>query len=145
MNNENPSIKEEVKKIKVKDRRVLIWGFLVLLSYLIYWVNFKEEFLIEKKSPSGENEVVINEYGNGILLGSQTVKIYFKEDGKTKKTKKIDVDNFLESNHASRYNIAWRNDNTALISMEFQNSGRKLEYNFSNDTIEIDTIDRAGY
>ena len=42
MNNEDPSIKEEVKKIKKKDRRVLVWGFLVLLSYLIYWVNFKE-------------------------------------------------------------------------------------------------------
>jgi len=36
MNNENPSIKEEVKKIKEKDRRVLIWGFLVLLSCSIY-------------------------------------------------------------------------------------------------------------
>ncbi|NYF24351.1 hypothetical protein [Sporosarcina sp. JAI121] len=145
MNNEDPSIKEDIKKIKEKDRRVLFWGFLVLLSYLIYWVNFKEEFLIEKKSPSRENEVIINEYGNGILMGSQTVKIYFKEDGETKKTKKIDIDNDMQSNHASRYNIAWKNDNTALLSMEFENSTRYLEYNFSNNTIEIDIVDESGY
>ena len=51
----------------------------------------------------------------------------------------------MQSYHASRYNIAWRNDNIALISMEFENSTRNLEYNFSNNTIEIDIVDELGY
>lgn len=78
--------------------KVLTFGFLVLLSYLIYWGYFEENLLIEKKSTSGDKEVIINEYGNDIIIGSPAVKIYFEKDGKTKKTKKIDVDNLKESN-----------------------------------------------
>jgi len=139
----NPNSNENFIEVDVKKKtfKILIFGFFVaffiLLSYVIYWAYFEESLLTSKLSPSGKSEVIINEYGNNIVGGSDTIKIYFKQDGKTKKTKKVDV-SLMESNHKEGYRIAWMDENRVSISMGFENSIQGLKYNFSTRDIEFE-------
>ena len=121
MNNPNSNenfIEADVKKRIKKTLKMLILGFFVaffiLLSYVVYWGFFEESLLTSKLSPSGKSEVVINEYGNDFVGGSDTIKIYFKQDGITKQTKKVDV-SLMESNHRERYNIVWLDENRVVV------------------------------
>ncbi|GEM_PF-3813329 len=141
MNNPNSNENFIEADVKKKTFKILIFGFFVaffiLLSYVIYWAYFEESLLTSKLSPSGKSEVIINEYGNNIVGGSDTIKIYFKQDGKTKKTKKVDV-SLMESNHKEGYRIAWMDENRVSISMGFENSIQGLKYNFSTRDIEFE-------
>lgn len=121
----------------MKTLKVLMISFVVLFAYFIYWLYFEENRLLEKVSPSGENSVIINEYGNW-PLGAQTVKIYFKEDGKTKKAKKINLHHLKESNHAQRYNIVWRDENTVSIAIVFESAVQSVDYNFSSNSLKME-------
>lgn len=137
LNNNDISAQEEIRKIKKQSLKVWIFWFLAFLLYLIYWVNFEEDTLVESKSPFGDREVIINEVGNWFLLDSDTIKIYFKEAGRTRNFKKVDVDNFRESNSKERYNIVWRDGGKVSITMVFEKSIQGLDYNFSTNTIEM--------
>lgn len=134
------AIEEEMSATKKQTLKVLMIGlltsFLILLSYVIYWFFFKESLLTSKSSPSGENEVVINEYGNGIVGGSDTVKIYFKQDGKTRNIKKVDV-SLMPSNHKEMYHIVWLDENRVSISILLENASKGLNYNYSTQTLEF--------
>jgi len=138
LNSNENFIEADVKK---KTFKVLIFGFLagffILLSYLIYWGYFEESLLTSKLSPSGKSEVVINEYGNSIVGGSDTIKIYFKQDGKTKKIKKVDV-SLMGSNHKENYSITWMDENRVSISMVLKNSNQGMQYNFLTRDIEFE-------
>lgn len=79
--------------------------FLGYIIFFIYWIYFEESLLVESKSPYADKEVTINEVGNWII-DSGTIKVYyFKQVGKTRKIKKIDLDILWESNTKERYNI----------------------------------------
>ena len=137
--NINENFFGEVKKkktIKHFSMGVLI-VFFILLSYVVYWFYFEESLLTSKLSPSGKSEVVINEYGNRIVGGSETVKIYFKQNGKTQKTRKVDV-RLMESNNKELYNIVWVDENRVSISIVFEKSIQGLKYNFSTRDIEFE-------
>lgn len=58
-----------------------------------------------KLSPSGKYEVIINEYRGSIIGGSDTIKIYFKQEGKIRQFQKVDGSS-MKFNHDSLYNIA---------------------------------------
>ncbi|BAK16583.1 hypothetical protein SSIL_2160 [Solibacillus silvestris StLB046] len=50
LNNEK-SIQEEIRAVKKQTFKVLGFGFLVILFFLIYWIYFEENLLVESKSP----------------------------------------------------------------------------------------------
>lgn len=139
MNNLNSekSIQEEIRAVKKQTLKVLGFGFMVILFFLIYWIYFEESLLVESKSPDDDKEVIINEVGNWII-DSGTIKIYFKQDGKTRKVKKIDLDIRWEPNTKERYNVTWKDEeNKVSIAIEFEQSAQILEYSFYTNHIEI--------
>ena len=141
MNNNENLIEEDIRKIKRHTFKGIMLGFLaafvILLSFIIYWMYFEESYLTSKLSPSGENEVVINEYGNDIISGSDTIKIYFKQEGKTRKFKKVDVSS-MKFNHESIYNIVWLDENRVSISIVCENTHQSVTYNFSTQILELE-------
>ncbi len=44
------------------------------------WIYFEESLSISKSSPSGKREVVIHEYENEFVGGSDMVKVYYKQE-----------------------------------------------------------------
>lgn len=122
--------------IKKQTIKGLFTGFLVVLLGLIYWVFLQPSILVAGTSPSGKNEVIIKEYGNGLIQGGN-VKFFFKTDGKTVKTKKVRVENIRESNHSRRFSFYWENADEVSVEMNFESLGKSLTYNFSNSNIEI--------
>ncbi|AOH54559.1 hypothetical protein ABE28_009375 [Peribacillus muralis] len=144
---EDNIIKEEIRVTKRKTFKTLIFSLLavllVSLSYGIYWIYFEQTFLTGSNSPDGNAEVEIYEYGNGLLRGSEAVKVYFSSDGKTIKTKKIRVDNLKESNHKERYNATWKNKENVTITMRFEKSTKTISYNFSTDVLIENKSDQS--
>ncbi|MEK4080203.1 hypothetical protein [Solibacillus sp. FSL K6-1126] len=141
LNNEK-SIQEEIRAVKKQTVKVLGFGFLVILFFLIYWIYFEENLLVESKSPYADKEVIINKVGNWIT-DSGTIKIYFKENGRTRNTKKIELEIFRESNHKGKYNIVWSVDNHVSIAMVFEKFIQSVDYNFSTNDIEIEKLDKT--
>ena len=136
LNNEK-SIQEEIRAVKKQTVKVLGFGFLVILFFLIYWIYFEENLLVESKSPYADKEVIINEVGNWII-DSGTIKVYFKQDGKTRKIKKIDLDILWESNTNERYNVTWKDEeNKVSIGIFFEQSVQFVEFDYYNNHVEI--------
>lgn len=143
LNNKGKTAQEEIKAIKKQAFRVLAFGFLCTLGIIIYWVYFEESLLVESKSPNEDKEVIINEVGNW-LIDSGTIKIYFKQDGKTRKVKKIDLDIRWEPNTKERYNVTWKDEeNKVSIGIEFEQSAQILEYSFYTNRIEINNREES--
>lgn len=94
-------------------------SFFGLLLYLIYWIYFEESLSISKSLPSGKREVVIHEYENEIVGGSDMVKVYYKQEGKTRRVQKVNV-SLMESNHQGNYHITWMDENRVTIPMVFK-------------------------
>ncbi|MFL0582822.1 hypothetical protein ACH0B6_09625 [Solibacillus silvestris] len=139
MNNLNnkKSIQEEIRAVKKQTVKVLGFGFLVILFFLIYWIYFEESLLVESKSPYADKEVIINKVGNWII-DSGTIKVYFKQDGKTRKIKKIDLDILWESNTKERYNVTWKDEeNKVSIGIFFEQSVQFVEFDYYNNHVEI--------
>ncbi|MBD8033335.1 MULTISPECIES: hypothetical protein [Solibacillus] len=136
--NKQKSIEEEIRDIKKQTLKVLTIIFLGILSSIIYWIYFEEDLLVESQSPFDDKKVIINEVGNWFIGGSNKIKIYFKEDGRTRNFKRVEVDNFRESNTKERYNIVWIDENRISIAMVFERSTQGLEYNFTTNSIEME-------
>lgn len=80
MNNSNSEklIQEEIRAVKKQTLKVLGFGFLVILFFLIYWIYFEESLLVESKSPDDDKEVIINKVGNWIT-DSGTLKFTLRK------------------------------------------------------------------
>lgn len=131
-------IEEETKKIKGQTIKGLLKMYSIFFILILYWVFLHPNNLVEKTSPSGEKEVIVKKYGRDLLKGG-FVSIVIKEDGKTKRRKRVRVDNKTESNHSDRYSITWRDDeNVVYVSMNFENSGKSLTYDYETSALKID-------
>lgn len=140
LNNKDKSIEEEIRAVKKQTLRVLAFGFVGILLFVIYWIYFEKSLIVESKSPDADREVIINKVGNWIT-DSGKIKIYFKENGRTRNIKKIDLDIFRESNHSGKYNIVWSGDDQVSIAMVFEKFIQSVDYNFSTNDIDLKKLD----
>ena len=140
LNNKDKSIEEEIRTVKKQTLRVLAFGFVGILLFVIYWIYFEKSLIVESKSPDADREVIINEVGNWIT-DSGKIKVYFKENGRTRNIKKIDLDIFRESNHSGKYNIVWSGDDQVSIAMVFEKFIQSVDYNFSTNEIKLEKLD----
>lgn len=140
LNNKDKSIEEEIRTVKKQTLRVLAFGFVGILLFVIYWIYFEKSLIVESKSPDADREVIINKVGNWIT-DSGKIKIYFKENGRTRNIKKIDLDIFRESNHSGKYNIVWSGDDQVSIAMVFEKFIQSVDYNFSTNDIDLKKLD----
>jgi hypothetical protein len=133
---------EEIQQIKRNSFRFLLRMFLIffllILLFSVYWGFIKKVPLLEEASPNGTNEIEIVQLGNGFPYITPSIKVYFKENGRVIKTKKINVSNFMESNHQERYNVSWTGENKTSIMMKFELETKKMNFNFSTKKLDIE-------
>jgi hypothetical protein len=133
---------QEIQQIKRNSFRFLLTMFLVflllILAFVIYWGAIKRIPILDEVSPNGTNEVEIVQLGNGFPYISPSIKVYFKENDRVKKTKKINVSNFMESNHQNRYNVSWTGENKTSIMMKFEFETKDMNFNFSTKKLNLE-------
>lgn len=133
---------QEIQQIKRNSFRFLLTMFLVflllILAFVIYWGGIKRIPILDESSPNGTNEVEIVQLGNGFPYISPSIKVYFKENGRVIKTKKINVSNFMESNHQERYNVSWTGENKTSIMMKFEFKTKDMNFNFSTKKLNLE-------
>ncbi|OUZ39027.1 hypothetical protein CBM15_09160 [Solibacillus kalamii] len=72
------------------------------------------------------------------IIDSGTIKVYFKQEGKTRKIKKIDLDILWEPNTKERYNVTWKDEeNKVSIGIFFEQSVQFVEFDYYNNHVEI--------
>jgi hypothetical protein len=108
------------------------------LAFVIYWGAIKRIPILDEVSPNGTNEVEIVQLGNGFPYISPSIKVYFKENDRVIKTKKINVSNFMESNHQERYNVSWTGENKTSIMMKFEFETKDMNFNFSTKKLNLE-------
>ncbi|MCM3541091.1 hypothetical protein [Priestia endophytica] len=131
---------EKYKNTKIKIARWVFTVLLICIGCLSYWVFFDENPFLKNTSPNQRSLVEITEYGNGFLFGSKNIKVYFKDaQGNTVQEEKIRVENIMEPNNKSLYDITWEDENRVKITMDYEGETKTLTYNFNTKRMKIST------